>query len=100
MMKRIGAIMLMGIMALSVGCFNVNYVTNKPAGETIEGTHHFYLSGLVGTEKVDARRLCPSGMAKLRINQTIVDSLISGLTLGIYTPQTYRITCAKHGGGQ
>ena len=100
MKKRLGAALLAGMMLFSVGCFNVNYVTDKPVGETKEGSNSFFLFGLVGDKTVDAKSLCPSGTARLTIKQSFVDGLLGTLTIGIYTPRSYKIVCARSGGAQ
>jgi len=53
-----------------------------------------WLWGIVPADTVDMRRECPSGVATVETRQTFLNGLVAALTLGIYTPQSLRVTCA------
>jgi Bor protein len=54
-----------------------------------------WLWGLVANDQVDIRRECPMGAAVVETEQSFANGLVSAVTLGIYTPQHVRITCAS-----
>jgi hypothetical protein len=53
-----------------------------------------YLFGLVPATAINTAAQCPNGVAIVETQQTFINGLVGVLTLGIYTPQTVRITCA------
>lgn len=53
-----------------------------------------FLFGLVPARAINTAAQCPTGVAVIETQQTFVNGLVGALTLGIYTPQTVRITCA------
>ena len=77
------------------GCYHqtVNTGLSPAPGPVINKTAGVSFWGLSGAE-VDATRECPNGVAVVETQQTFLNGLIAGLTLGLYTPQTVSITCA------
>jgi len=68
---------------------------SAPAGDVVEKQFvATWLWGLVPSQEVDVRKQCPRGVATVETEQSFVNGLVSGLTLGIYTPQHVKITCA------
>ena len=65
-----------------------------PAAAPIERNLKFFIYGLVGTEEVDLRSLCPSGVSSIHQKAGFGDICLSTVTAGIYTPRTVEITCA------
>jgi len=58
-------------------------------------TQHFFVSG-VGQEKyVDAASVCGGrdNVARIEVQQTFLNGLLSLVTLGIYTPREARVYC-------
>jgi hypothetical protein len=85
-------ILLLGIS----GCYKASFYQ----GSTVRGTQHeewtnFFLFGLVGHDRVDVREFCPnSQVAALRSGGNFGTSLVSVLTVGIYTPRKVYVSCA------
>jgi hypothetical protein len=53
-----------------------------------------WLFGLVPASEVDVKGQCPTGIATVESEQSFLNGFVSVLTIGIYTPQHVRITCA------
>ena len=60
-----------------------------------EATDHFFLGGLFQESSQDAARVCPAGKkpAKVITETRWYQSLITGLTMGIYTPRKTYVIC-------
>ncbi|NLE87070.1 MAG: hypothetical protein GX607_11805 [Myxococcales bacterium] len=70
--------------------------TRARSMQTSEQTRwaHLFVFGLVGTSSVDLRDVCPGPVgAGLRTGMTFKTTLVSILTLGIYTPLEHRFSC-------
>ncbi len=78
-------------------------VTVRPEGITkridrpdYEEQKDFFLFGLVNEHAVDVRPICKSGgIDQMQAQSTFVDSLLTAVTLGIYTPRSVRVWCHK-----
>jgi Bor protein len=81
---------------LSTGCYHQVVDTGRAPGKL--AVEHWFVStwlwGLVPAKEIDVRRECPAGIATIMTETSFVDGLVSVLTIGIYTPQHVRITCA------
>jgi len=59
----------------------------------------FYLFGLIGNEQFDVQQFCEKRpVAEVRTGGNFATSLVSYLTLGIYTPRKVYVTCAASPG--
>lgn len=78
------------------GCFHQVVQTGAPAGNVVleRPWTATYLLGLVPATAINTAAECPAGVAIVETQQSFVNGLVGVLTLGIYTPQTVRITCA------
>ena len=85
----------LGFMSCTVGCHKVTYVSQKPPGQTVIGGNDFFLGGLIGKGKIEVKRHCPAGAAKILVYTGFVDGVLTGLTLGIYAPTSFKIVCAQ-----
>lgn len=86
------------IVALStMACFHQVVQTGNPPGSTVIDKQFVatWLWGIVPAQPIDVRQKCPSGVATIETEQTFADGLVGLLTLGIYTPQHARVTCAS-----
>lgn len=61
------------------------------------GNAHFFISGLGQTKIHDLKKICVNsgGIKGIETKQTFLNALISSITLGVYTPRTYKIYCNK-----
>ena len=79
-------------------CKTVSYRTGAPGGgERTSRNASFFLFGAVGTATIDLTEACPQGVSSWSNRKSAVDTLLSIVTLGIYTPRTIRIECAPKG---
>ncbi|MGH7616087.1 MAG: Bor/Iss family lipoprotein [Gemmatimonadaceae bacterium] len=86
-------------LVLSTACFHEVVQTGRPAGSTVIDKPWVtgWLWGLVAAEPIDARPLCPSGVAVVTTETSFLNGLASAVTFGIFTPQHVMITCASGG---
>lgn len=90
--------MALGLGLILSGCSSV---TIKPKGgaiisnsPTMEKSYSFFLGGLIGEHTVNVTQFCDgSEPVQFQSQNTFVDKLLGGLTLGIYTPRTVKIWC-------
>jgi hypothetical protein len=54
-----------------------------------------WLWGIVPAQPIDMRQSCPSGVATVETEQSFLNGLVGVLTIGIYSPQRLRVTCAS-----
>jgi Bor protein len=56
-----------------------------------------WVYGLVPPKTVETMSKCKSGVSKVETLHSFLNSLVGGLTFGIYTPITIKVTCAAGG---
>ena len=88
---------LLGAVLMAGACNRVTYTNpgTMPAGPVTFEKGHFFLAGLIGEKEIWASRTCPAGVHAVQSRFTVVDVLLGGLTLLLYTPRTYAIQCAR-----
>lgn len=96
-MKRKRWTSLALVVFLGTGCFHQIVQTGNPAGATVVDKAFVpgWLWGLVPNTEVDVRKECPMGVAVVETETSFVNGLVGAVTLGIFTPQHVRITCAS-----
>jgi hypothetical protein len=83
-------------------CYRASFYTDP---KLVRGLEHdrwtdFFVFGLVGTEQIDVRSFCEGKpIAEVKTGGNFATSLVSALTIGIYTPRKMYVTCAA-GPGQ
>jgi hypothetical protein len=91
MFTKLAAFVLFAAMLSLTACYHVTTRTGRPAsGQVVEKKAHMFVLGLVGYESN-----APCAPAVIETQQGVVDWLIGGLTLGLYTPYTLTVTCAS-----
>jgi hypothetical protein len=95
---RAGSLCLVSV--LCAACFHAVIVTGRPESQTVVEKEwaSSFIDGLVPPDVVDVSKDCPDGVAKVETQRTFLNSLVGGLTIGIYTPMDIRVTCAGTGG--
>jgi hypothetical protein len=85
------------VVLFTSACFHQVVQTGRPAGSTVVDKPWVstWLWGLVAAQPIDVRQQCPSGTAMIETETSFVNGLVGGLTLGIWTPQHVRVTCAS-----
>ena len=87
--------MVVAALCLTTGCYNVNYVNSKPTAEKKNGSHSFFFWGLAGDKKIKVKEHCPNGASKVRVYQSFGDGFLGLLTLGIWAPRSFELTCTQ-----
>jgi hypothetical protein len=85
------------VVLVGTACFHQVVQTGRAAGPTVIDKPWVpgWLWGLVANDEVDVRQSCPMGVAMVETEQSFVNGLAALVTIGIYTPQHVRITCAS-----
>lgn len=78
------------------GCYRAVVDTGRaPTATVIEKPWKpTFILGLVPASEIDTAAECPGGIARVETHQSFRNGLVAVATLGIYTPQHVRITCA------
>lgn len=64
---------------------------NKPS---YQGRSHFFLWGMLQKTNYSLANVCQAnGINAIETHWTLFDSLMGGLTMGIYAPESYSIYC-------
>ena len=86
---------IVGAILLS-GCYHAIIETGKPASAvTIEKPWaNSFIYGLVPPPVVETAAKCPAGVSRVETQHSFLNSLVGGITWGIYTPMTIKVTCA------
>lgn len=90
---------LIGLIALSLSACST--VTIKPHGQekivdkpTYQESQAFFLFGTIGEKHINVTEICNGkDPVQMQSQQTFVDGLLSGFTLGIYSPHTAKVWC-------
>jgi hypothetical protein len=93
------------VLALSVAlgaCYHAVVETGLPMSpETIDRPWASgWIYGLVPPKPLDAASRCRNGVAKVETRLSFLNQIVNGLTLGIYTPMSMKVTCASTGAAQ
>ncbi len=96
-MRRAASLVLLSV--LSTGCYHATITTGRPLSTTtIEQPWALsFIYGLVPPPTVETASKCPSGVAQVETMQSFLNGLVSGLTFGLFTPMTIKVTCAEGG---
>jgi Bor protein len=96
-MRRAASLAILAV--ISTGCYHATITTGRPLGTTtIEQPWAVsFIYGLVPPATVETASKCPSGVAQVETMQSFLNGLVSGLTFGIFTPMTIKVTCAASG---
>ena len=73
---------------IQTGMNQSNYVVEKKFASC-------WLYGMIPPNEVQTTGLCRNGVAVVETEQSFLNLLVSGLTLGIYTPMHIKVTCAS-----
>ncbi|MBV6522905.1 MAG: hypothetical protein MNPFHGCM_03055 [Gemmatimonadaceae bacterium] len=77
-------------------CYHQVVETGLPAGtQTVSKPWTpTWIFGLVPATPIDVRSTCRSGVAFVDTKMSFANGLVSGLTIGIFTPRSVVVTCA------
>ena len=79
------------------GCYTATIETGLPASniKIEENWAMCFAAGLIPPKTVETAAKCPHGVAKVMTQLSFPNQLVGALTLGIYTPMTIQVTCAR-----
>lgn len=60
---------------------------------SVSVSHNFFFWGLTAVQDVDVKEYCGNGIAKIEEKSTAVNVILTGITLGIYSPRTSEFFC-------
>lgn len=74
--------------------FNLDQQQNIETSPSYEGRSHFFLWGMMQKKNYNLTNVCQTrGINAIENHWTFYDSLMGGLTMGIYAPESYAIYC-------
>lgn len=74
--------------------FNMNRQQNMEVAPAYSGRSHFFLWGMMQKKNYNLTNVCQArGINAVENYWTLYDSLMGGLTMGIYAPESYAIYC-------
>jgi hypothetical protein len=90
-----------GLVVALTACYHATIDTGRsPSPEIInQPWASGWIYGLVPPKTVETMAKCPNGVSKVETMHSFLNSLVGGLTFGIYTPITIKVTCAASGRG-
>ncbi len=94
---RIWASMSVFVLLSTTACFHQVVRTGLAAGTTVISKPWVstWMWGLVAAQPIDVRSECRgNGVAIIETQQSFANGLVGGLTLGIWSPQSVKVTCA------
>lgn len=97
MLRKVRTATLLAVVGLTTAaCFHQSVQSGlQPSSTVVE--HEFvatWLWGIVPAKPIDVRETCRSGVAQVETEQSFVNGLVGVLTIGIFSPQRLRVTCA------
>jgi hypothetical protein len=99
-MDRVLKYSAIGLVVALTACYHATIDTGRsPSPEVInEPWATGFVYGLVPPKTVETMARCPNGVSKVETFHSFLNSLVGGLTFGIFTPMTIKVTCAASGG--
>ncbi len=74
--------------------FNLAQQQNIKTVPAYRGRSHFFLWGMFQKTDYNLQNVClPKGINSIEAHWTFYDSLMGGLTMGIYAPESFSIYC-------
>lgn len=102
-MKRPSAVLFAGVLTVTLlaGCatqsFDINppLTPTSPGQATVEESQPFFVGGVSQSTLIDAAAVCGGAdrVARVETETTVLDSILSFVTGGIYSPRTARVYC-------
>lgn len=83
--------------ALCAGCYRVTVITGAPtSNQTIDRPWQMsFVSGIVPPEEVTTDPPCTQGVARVEIERSFLNGVVSALSSAIVTPLHVYVTCAS-----
>jgi hypothetical protein len=76
-----------------IGCHKVTYTSTGAPGQSHYINKIFLFWGLIGSEEINVKAFCPTGVYQIQQRRDPGGILISYLTAGIIMPMTIEVQC-------
>ena len=92
-------ILILVIFLFIAGCkVQVQYPADFPSKTIITREDNFWFWGLLGKKNYEVYNLCPDGrIYEIRLDTTLLQSTLTILSFGVYSPRTTTIVCSIRG---
>jgi hypothetical protein len=96
LMRRTFTLCTLALAAASTGCYHAKIDTGLvPSGVTVERAWaHSFIGGLIPPSTVETASQCPNGVARVETQLSFLNMLASGITFGLYSPMSIKVSCA------
>jgi hypothetical protein len=87
----------LALLALSTACYHAVVDTGRPMSSKVvmKPWANSFIGGLIPPAPVATKSACPNGVAKVETQMSFLNLIVGGITGGIYTPMTIKVTCAR-----
>lgn len=101
-MKLLRPMITLVVLAAATGCYHATIDTGRAPSPTVvtKAFSPSFIYGLVPPPTLNVSQQCPSGVAKVETVHSFVEGLVAGITFGLFTPMTLKVTCAASGSGR
>jgi len=98
-MNRLQKVALVMAGCSLTACYHVTVETGLAPSSTVveKAWASSFIDGLVPPSTVETQSKCPSGVSKVETKLSFLNLLVGGITFGIYTPMSIKVTCAQGG---
>jgi Bor protein len=95
-MKTLSIMLAVALATTACATHKIHYKnpTVATSGQTKSAKQSFFLWGLVGGKEIDLQQMCPNGVAGIDSKSSGVDSILTYLTGGLYSPMSVDVHCA------
>lgn len=94
-MSKRSQVVSAALLTTMAGCMHAEFVTDTAPAHTVKLNNPFFIGGLIGENRFDARAICPDGVHKIDSYMSFGDGFLTAITFLIYTPRTVEITCTQ-----
>ena len=98
-MRKVFALFALILLVLPA-CYHAVVDTGRPMSSTVV-TKPFqpsFIGGLVPPPALNVASECPNGVARVETVHSFVEGLVAAITFSLFTPMTYKVTCAGGAG--
>ncbi len=90
---------LVALVLLLPACYHATINTGRPMGSTVVNKpfQPSFIYGLIPPATLNVASECPNGVAQVETMHSFIEGLVGGLTFGIFTPMTIKVTCSGAG---
>lgn len=93
---RMRSLVVLALLASLSGCNTMRFeVSNEPHGEVVYDRKSFFFWGLTPTKEIDVSDFCSDGVAAIREETGLSDTVFSVLTLGFWQPRSSWYYCRR-----